>query len=160
VILGWPGLVALDAATRQELRPDQQTMLLYYFNLADGTLETGQWISFADLPDGRFYNPAFQGYTGRALAQAFGPDQVAFEQAAAHLDGRPYPLGDAGFLFRIFPFVSLLVAYWQGDEDFPPSCQVLFDSSVSHYLPTEACAILGSMLTRRLIAARDTMGTH
>lgn len=159
VILQWPSLVALDPTSNQELRPDQQALLLYYFSLADGKPETGQWVSFADLPDGRFYNQAFQGYTGSALGRAFGQDQAAFEQAAAHLDGRPYPLGDAGFLFRLLPFVSLLVAYWQGDEDFPPSCQVLFDSTVSHYLPTEACAILGSTLTRRLITAREAPET-
>jgi hypothetical protein len=156
VVLQWPNLIALDAATRQVLRPDQQALVLFYFTSADGTPESGQWISFADLPDGRFYNQAFQGYTGQALARAFGSDQTAFERAAIRLDGRPYPLGDAGFMIRALPFVSLLVTYWQGDDDFPPSCQILFDSTIHRYLPTEACAILGSILTRRLIAARNT----
>jgi hypothetical protein len=153
VRLTWPALIALDAATRQELRPDQQTLLLYYFATADGTPETGHWVSFADLPDGRFYNQAFQGYTGHELVKAFGADQAAFEQAAARLDGRPYPLGDAAFIFRALPYVALLVIFWLGDEDFPASCQVLFDSSASNYLPTDACAILGSTITHRLIAA-------
>jgi hypothetical protein len=40
--------------------------------------------------------------------------------------------------------------YWQGDEDFDASCQVLFDASARHYLPTDAYAILGSTLTRML----------
>jgi hypothetical protein len=155
VCLTWPACIVLDGATRQELRPDQQALLLYYFSTADGTSETGQWVSFADLPDGRFYNQAFQGYSGQELARAFGSDQAAFARAAARLDGRPYPLGDAAFIFRALPCVALLVTFWQGDEDFPPSCQVLFDTSASHYLPTDACAVLGHTLTRRLIAARD-----
>ena len=50
VVLQWPKLIAFDANTHQELRPDQQTFLLFYFSSADGTPETGQWISFADLP--------------------------------------------------------------------------------------------------------------
>jgi hypothetical protein len=41
--------------------------------------------------------------------------------------------------------------YWQGDEDFPSTCQLLFDASVSRCLPTDACAVLGSALTRMLI---------
>ncbi len=155
VRLTWPACIALDTVTRQELRPDQQALLLYYFSTADGTPETGQWVSFADLPDGRFYNQAFQGYTGQELARAIGSQQSAFERAAACLDGRPYPLGDAAFIFHALPCVTLLVTYWHGDEDFPPSCQVLFDTSASHYLPTDACAVLGHILTRRLIAARD-----
>ena len=102
--------------------------------------------------DGEVYDAV----TGQELARAFGADRAAFERTAASLDGRPYPLGDAAFIFRALPFVSLLVTYWQGDEDFPSSCQILFDSSASHYLPTDACAILGSTLTRRLIAARNS----
>ena len=159
VCLALPEFTALDAVTRQPLRPDQEMLLLYYFSTADGTVETGQWISFADLPGGRFYNQAFQGYTGHELVKAFGPDQDGFERAAASLDGCPYPLGDAAFLFHALPRVALLVIFWQGEDsedtvDFPPSYQILFDSSASHYLPTDACAILGSSLTRRLIAAR------
>jgi hypothetical protein len=154
VCLALSGFTALDAATRQPLRPDQQLLLLYYFTSADGTVETGQWISFADLPGGRFYNQAFQGYTGHELVKAFDSDRVAFERAASSLDGRPYPLGDAAFIFHALPRVALLAIFWQGDEDFPASFQILFDSSASHYLPTDACAILGSSLTHRLIAAR------
>jgi Domain of unknown function (DUF3786) len=159
VCLTLPGFTVLDTTTRQPLRPDQELLLLYYFSTADGTPETGQWISFADLPGGRFYNQAFQGYTGHELAKAFGPDQAAFERAAVSLDGRPYPLGDAAFLFHVLPRVALLVIFWQGEDsedtvDFPPSFQILFDSSASHYLPTDACAILGSTITRRLISAR------
>jgi len=159
VFLTLPEFTAFDADTRQPLRPDQQMLLLYYFSTADSTAETGQWISFADLPGGRFYNQAFQGYTGHELVKAFGPDQPAFECVAAGLDGRPYPLGDAAFLFHALPRVALLVIFWQGEDsedtiDFPPSFQILFDSSASHYLPTDVCAILGSSLTRRLIAAR------
>jgi len=161
VCLALPTYTALDAATRQPLRPDQEMLLLYYFNTADGTVETRQWVSFADLPGGRFYNQAFQGYTGHELAKVFGPDQGAFECAADSLDGHLYPLGDAAFLFHALPRVALLIIFWQGEDsedavDFPPAFQILFDSSTSHYLPTDACAILGSSLTRRLIAARST----
>jgi len=159
VCLTLPGFSAHDTATRRRLRPDQELLLLYYFSTADGTPETGQWISFADLPGGRFYNQAFQGYTGHELVKAFGADQAAFERAAASLDGCPYPLGDAAFHFHALPHVTLLVIFWQGEDsedtvDFPPAFQILFDSSASHYLPTDACAILGSTLTRRLIAAK------
>jgi hypothetical protein len=159
ISLALPNFIATDAATRQELRPDQQLLLLYYFATAGGTPETGQWISFADLPGGRFYNQAFQGYTGHELVKAFSSDKLSFARAAASLDGRYYPLGDAAFIFHALPRLTLLVIFWQGEDsqdsaNFPPSFQILFDSSASHYLPTDACAVLGSSLTRRLIGAR------
>jgi hypothetical protein len=51
--------------------------------------------------------------------------------------------------------MSLLVVFWAGDDELPPAYQVLFDASASHHLPTDACAIAGSMLVRQLIAASE-----
>jgi hypothetical protein len=131
-----------------------QALLLYYLATADGVPPAERWVSFADLPDGRFYNQAFQGYTGQELARAFGNDLAAFIAANQSLGGHPYPLGQAAYTYQPLPRTPVLVVYWLGDEDFPASAQILFDASASHYLPTDAYAILGSALTRRLINAR------
>ena len=131
----------------------QQALILYYLQTADGTPPARKYISFAELPNGRFYNQAFQGYTGRALWRIFQDDHDAFKKVALQNGGSPVPIGDAAFSFQVLPRVNLLAMMWQGDEDFPSSYQILFDASVSHYLPTDACAIAGSMLTQRLIKA-------
>ena len=128
-----------------------QAVLAYYFYTSDGAPLTGQWISFADLPDGRMYNSAFQGYSGDELVKAFGLNVDGFKLACERYGGTVTSVGDAAFIFYALPRLPLLVNYWCGDEDFPSSCKILFDSSVSHYLPTDVCAILGSMLTRKII---------
>lgn len=134
-----------------------QLLALYYFAWAEGTPLSGRWISFAELPDGRFYNPAFQGYSGAEITRAFGTDLPALERAANHLKGRVQPMGDRAYAFEALPRLPMLLIYWTGDEDFPPACQLLFDASAPHYMPTDGCAILGSLLTRRLLkAARDS----
>lgn len=156
VVLSYPELVASQAQTGKELSLFEQAMLLYYFRIADGYPVSGQWISFSELADGRFYNQAFQGYTGQELARAFQDNRTAFERAAKSLGGIQQPPGDAAFAFQALPRVSLLVVFWQGDEDFPSSFQMLFDVSADHYLPTDAYAILGSTLTRRLIKAASS----
>jgi hypothetical protein len=151
-LLALPLLIAREAASGEELPTHQQALLLYYLLTCDGTLPSGQWISFWQLPEGRFYDQAFQGYTGSLLARMFGEDLQAFCAACEAVSGRRvFQLGSAAYRFQALPYVPLLVVYWLGDEDFPSSCQVLFDSAVSHHLPTDACAILGSQLTRRLI---------
>jgi hypothetical protein len=88
------------------------------------------------------------------LVKTFGNDIDAFSRAARQLGGQPEPLGDAAFSFRVLPKIALLSVAWQGDEDFPPSYRVLFDGGNGRHLSTDACAILGSTLTRRLIAKR------
>ena len=159
VVLSFPDFIASDRETRQEAPLTTQALLLYYFKTADGTSLEGRWISFSELPGGRFYNQAYQGYSGAALARSFNDDRSGFEEAASRLGGVPWPqgdrnLGDSAYLFQALPRIPLLVVFWQGDEDFPASFQILFDASASHYLPTDVCAILGGTLARKLIAAR------
>ncbi len=135
-----------------------QLLALYYFARADGTPVSGRWISFAELPDGRFYNPAFQGYTGAELGRAFGNDLPALERAASRWNGVVQSLGDRAYAFDVLPRLPMLLVYWRGDEDFPAACQLLFDASAPHYLPTDGCAITGSLLTRQLLkAGRDLL---
>ncbi len=135
-----------------ELPVFTQAMLLYYFHTADGTPLAGRWISFADLPDGRFYNQAFQGYTGGELQRHFKNDTEALGQAALRSSGSLLPgaPGNLAFRFQALPRLPLILVIWEGDEDFPASYQFLFDAATAHYLPTDACAILGSTLTGRL----------
>ncbi|KAF0107066.1 MAG: hypothetical protein FD146_2176 [Anaerolineaceae bacterium] len=153
VSLSFPDLEAVDPASGKALPVSVQALLLYYFSIADETPLAGRWISFAELPDGRVYNQAFQGYTGDLLARRFGADLPGFERASRLLAGGKISYGDAGFAFLALPRVSLLAVLWQGDDEFPASGKILFDSSVVHYLPTDVCAILGGMLTRKLLAA-------
>lgn len=155
VKLTFPGLIALDTISGDQLGDSSQAHLLYYLNTCDGTQASGQWISFSELPDGRFYNQAYQGYTGGRLAQIFRNEFNAFCRVSEKLGGkRVYLLGDAAYEFQVLPLVSLLVTIWRGDEDFDTTYQILFDAVVSHHLPTDACAILGSSLTQRLIAEK------
>ncbi len=159
VVVSFPDLRARDAQTCKELSSSMQALLLYYFRLSDGTLQTERWISFSELPDGRFYNQAFQGYSGKVLAREFQNDLGSFRQAAEKVGGQQYTrsqgLGDAAFAFQVLPQVWLLVVYWCGDEDFPASCQILFDDTVGHHLSTDACAMLGSILTQRIIKVKE-----
>lgn len=151
VTISAPEFVVRDAGTGEALDPLTQALVAYYLHTADGTPPANHWIAFTELPNGRFYTQAFQGYTGRELAQAFGNDIDRFRETAVAFWGTAVTFADAAFRFQALPRVPVLVVCWQGDEDFPPSYKILFDAQTPHYLPTDACAILGSMLTRRLL---------
>jgi len=149
VILTWPNLTGYSD-TDDDLPPIILALLLYYLITADGTPLTGKWVSFADLPDGRMYNAAFQGYSGDEIVKIFGFDLTTFRSACLKVGGKPVEIGSASFMVQALPNLPLLVTYWLGDEDFPSSCKILFDSSATHYLPIDGCAIAGSMLTKKL----------
>jgi hypothetical protein len=113
------------------------------------------------MPDGRFYNQAFQGYTGGQLASVFQNNFEQFCQAAQNIGGRRvYLLGDAAYEYNVLPMVNLLVVTWQGDDEFNATYQVLFDSAISHHLPTDAGAIIASRLSGRLIAELEKLNEN
>ncbi|MBE2199420.1 MAG: DUF3786 domain-containing protein [Anaerolinea sp.] len=151
VTIAPPDFNACDAQTGEALDGFSQALLAYYFTQADGTLLADVWIAFTELPDAQFYTAAFQGYTGNELAKVFGNEVERLAETAVTLGGQPLPFADRAFAFRVLPNVAVMVACWLGDEDFPPSYRILFDANTRHHLPTDACAIIGSTLTRRLI---------
>jgi hypothetical protein len=134
-----------------------QALLMYYFVTANGAPLTGKWDSFADLPDGRMYGQAFQGYSGDEIIRNYGGDIDAFQKACKLAGGQKIKLADAAYIIQGLPRVPLLLTYWLGDEEFPSTCKILFDSAACNYLPIDACAILGSMLARRIVTAQQEL---
>ncbi|RLD07023.1 MAG: hypothetical protein DRI56_07280 [Chloroflexota bacterium] len=143
--------IAKDLKTNAPLDFLTQAFLAYYFHDPKGSPPEDGWISFTELPSGQFYNSAFQGYTSKELLRHFESDYQNFREAAQKIGGVPVPFAAAAYKIQVFPRVAVLVACWEGDEEFPPSYRILFNSGIAHHLPTEVCAILGEVVTKRLL---------
>ncbi len=156
--ISFPGLVACATGSAAEAPIVMQALLAYYFYTADGIPLAGEWVSFHTLPEGKFYNQAFQGYSGKALARVFGNHHDALQQAVLVAGGKPVTVpdlpGDFAITFWPLPRLPLLMAYWLGDEEFPANAQFLFDRHAAHYLPSDVCAVVGGMLAQKIIKAR------
>lgn len=150
--ISWPEMAVHDPAGQSCSNPTQAA-LLQYLVLADGAPLANHWVSLRELPNGAFYERAFQGYSGNVLARTFRSDIKSFRDAALKLGGEPLALGDAAFRFWALPRIPLAVVYWSGGDEFPASAQVLFDASAGHYHHLEMMAHLGSMICGRLIEA-------
>jgi hypothetical protein len=135
--------------------PDVATRLiiLHYLIHADGAPPVDQWVAFRELPDGLVYDPAFQGRSSLRLRREYGMDVRGFMTAAQAVGGERLTFGDASYMFRVLPRLRMAVILHQGDEEFGPAVNVLFDASAGHYLPTEDLAVLGGMLAGKLIKA-------
>lgn len=153
IVVTYPDFHAINLNSASPLPVFIHALVLYYFLHSDGTLPTGKWISFANLPEGRIYSSAFQGYTGNELVTNFGMNMDGFCAACENAGGNSVIFGDASYCFQAFPRMNLLVVYNLGDDDFPSVCKLLFDGNAGHYLPTEAFAILGSLLTQKILKA-------
>jgi hypothetical protein len=153
ICLGFPELVA-RTETGDELPLPAQALLVYHLSRSDGALPSGTWVSFGELPDGRVYEKAYQGYSGDLLARTFGSQVERVKLACQNAGGEAVAgLGDAAFRFTPLPRIPLLMTYWLGEDEFPCSARILFDRSAGSQLPIDVCAILGKMLASRIIKA-------
>lgn len=151
----WPDLVVYDAEGKicSNL---VQAALLEHLVLADGTPLADRWVSLRELPNGAFYERAFQGYSGSRLMRTFKNDLEGFREAAGQLSGEPLSIGDAAYRFWVLPRIPVAVVYWAGDEEFPASARVLFDATACNYHNLEILAHLGSKVCEDLIAIYES----
>lgn len=129
-------------------------LVLYHIALSDGSTPTGEWISFAQLPDASFYVTAFRGYTGARIARHFSTLHASsLGNAVGSLGGERLPgLADNAWFIPALPHVPLALLWWDSDDEFEARAELLFDATASHHLTTDGCALLGSVLTSQLVA--------
>jgi hypothetical protein len=92
-----------------------------------------------------------------ALEKIFGENPQLLYTVAKPFDYKPVDIGDAAIKVYALPRVPIVLAVWAGEEGLPPSSEILFDKSASHYLSEEASVVceaalgLARGLTARLI---------
>lgn len=141
-----------EPAKVEKLESEVLQVLLAHYAKSIPVKLSGKLVKFADLPGGRAYEQAFLKRAVRPVAEAFGdkPDKLA--QCGERLGGRTLTFGDCSIEFSALPHLPVTFIVWQRGE-FPPEANILFDDSASHYLPTEDLAVLGELVSARLIRA-------
>jgi hypothetical protein len=135
----------------------EEILILHYLERASGIPPTGNWISFAEISGGAFYHPVFLQRSKAPLVKCFGEDpQKLLVLASEEVRGESLALGDAGVKIQVFPRVALGMVLWKGDAEFPPEGNVLFDSSITGYLPVEDIVILAETVVWKLIKRKNT----
>ncbi|MCL6431107.1 MAG: DUF3786 domain-containing protein [Anaerolineae bacterium] len=130
-----------EAAVPIEIR----ILLLHYLTGASGIPVNGRLISFKELPDGSIYIGPFTQRSINPLKKFFGSNPQAMVEAAGLLGGSRVELGDAAVTIPFFPLIPITYVIWEGDDEFPPSANVLFDSTASAHMATEDYAVMAGM---------------
>lgn len=122
-----------------------------YLISADGIPRSNSWISFRELPDGNKYCHAFQVYAPDRLSKQWGLNIDGFSEACLKSGGKKIDIGDAAYIFKVFPNIELAVVYWNGDELYPSKASILFDKNISHYMVTAGLATIGNELVDMIL---------
>lgn len=127
-------------------------LLLIYLTRATGRPESGVWISYRDLPNTVSKSKSFEDAAAR-VAGAFSGAADRLEHAVRSLGGRPAdsPSADLAFLIEVLPRVSVLLLFWDEEEEFPARVSLLLDRMVLDYLDQEAIVFMAEALAARLL---------
>ncbi len=135
----------------EEVPLKNKIIILHYLTLSKGTPATGRFITFRELPGCDSYFPVFHQLALRPLLDRFGQEPDLMVDAATQLGGRRASHGHVSVTIEAFPRVPITTVLWKGDEEFPPSCSMMFDANISDYLPTEDIRDICATITRKLV---------
>ena len=123
-----------------------QTFLLRYLLEGKTVAAMGNWLTFREMPWGELY---IKPYTGRVLTRAaftLGTRVTAFRKAAEQMGAEPVSHADAGFRFRLIGNYEMQLLVWEGDDEFPPSAQVLYSDNFAQGFHAEDRVVAGDIL--------------
>lgn len=158
VDLSFPEMNFSYADSGDEVPLQEQVLILHYLKGAKRSQPSGKWVSYQDIPDGRFYLDAFLRRAKIPLVQVFGQNPDLLERLATERYGaRPFEHGDVSLCLDAFAKVPVALIIWRGDDEFPPEGNILFDSSISSILSAEDIAWLAGMIIYPLIGMSKNM---
>jgi len=137
--------------TAEDVRLEEMILLLHYLTEAGGSPVAGKMITYQQIPDGRLYYPNFLGRTIGILKAVFKDDVDALYKAALDVGGRPAEGGDLAATIQALPRVEYTLVLWRGDHEFSPEITIIFDESVTEYLPAEDITVLAGMMCMSIV---------
>jgi hypothetical protein len=138
--------------SKEQVTVNVKVLILHYLINADGKPLSGNFISFKEISGGgSIYFQTFQKRAIIPLINTFSKDCTSLYYANKKLGGEKDKFGHASVTIKIFPKVPVTYVVWQGDEEVPDSGTILFDESISGYLPTEDIVLAASYGTYELM---------
>ena len=125
--------------------PCQTFLLRYLLEGRQAALSLG-YKTFREMPWGELY---ITPYTGRCLTRAaftFGTQVANFAAACERMGGEKLPHGDAGYGFGFLGGYRMQIMIYAGDEEFPPSSQILYSDNFASGFSAEDRVVAGDIL--------------
>ncbi|QTA85331.1 DUF3786 domain-containing protein [Desulfonema magnum] len=143
-----------DESEKEKEVPIQEQVLILHYCMGSGNILKlkDKRIAYREIPGASFYFSAFVQRAIDPLKKVFGQNIPGFLKAAEQLNGKKIDIGDAGFEFDLFPKISLQLILWEGDDEFPPEANILFQEGIGEILSPEDVAWLSGMIVYRLMA--------
>ncbi len=119
--------------------------LLNYIVSSKGNDLQGNWVTFAQLKEGKDWNRFFQRRCEEPLKQIADADERLFFDIAQIFGGAKQNDGssaDWSLIIHPLPNIPFLIRYWNPEDDFESDLKLFFDKSTDFNLNVEAIYLL------------------
>lgn len=109
-----------------------------------------EWVNVKSLSSVRGGNLKKGGDFFHNAGKYFEGRTDALNRACGKLGGKRIEKGDVAYELQLLPFLSVIVCFWDSDEEFPESLQILVDKNILKYMHYETVMFAISHLLKRL----------
>jgi len=115
-----------------------------YFHKVDAE-NSGCMVAFRDLCECSVFEPAYQKMVLVPFASYFSGKTQLLRERALCMGGQLGTCGDVSFTVNAFPLISLQFIFWDGDEEFPATANILFDRNIAWFIHPESVSVLAGV---------------
>lgn len=106
---------------------------------------SGKFLTYREVPWGEVYFRQFQGRCLMRLAFSYGNKLEAFKKVMTAMGAKTLEQGDCAFELEFMEGFFIRLILWEGDDEFPPSSQILFSDNFAVTFAAEDLAVAGDI---------------
>ena len=123
-----------------------QIIVLRFLISAQMVKSSGKYLTYREVPWGEVYFRQFEGRCLMRLKFGFGTKLDKFAEGMEKIPGaEKLSLGDVSYEFEFINGLHVRFILWAGDEEFPPSSQILFEDNFPYAYQAEDLAVVGDI---------------
>lgn len=124
-----------------------KTFILRYLLEGQYVQSSGKFMTFREVPTyGELYIQPFTGRCIKRLTYGFGFKLKAFAEGMEKIPGvKKIPMGDVAYEFELIDGYRMRFIFWAGDEEFPPSAQILYSDNFQFGFHAEDMVVAGDL---------------
>ena len=123
-----------------------RTFVMRYFIEGRCAMSSGRYITFREVPTyGELYLQPFTGRCISRLTYGFGYKLPKFKAAMEKLGATPIKMGDVAYEFELINNYHMRFIFWEADEEFPPSAQILYEDNFLYGFYAEDMVVAGDI---------------
>lgn len=131
-------------STGEQLSDFRNLMILYhllYYSKENPRL-SGEWVPFRLLRTAGVFDGAYQKMVLKPFAASFHGKLALLEQVVEELGYPREAYGDVSVRIPVFDGLSLILIFWDGDEEYPAQANLLFDKNITDFTHPETVVLI------------------